>query len=120
MGCGADLLLMRETANLSLGHAAKCLSIGGFELRLLEQRGSGITEEMMAAVRTVYYQNQRPEPIAEPVEEPYIAGTDEQEMCRHFWQVEPPDGPTSRGECRDCGASRTFRNSGDFTPGPGD
>ncbi len=119
MGCGADLLLMRETANLPLATAAKCLSIGSFELRLLEQRGSGITEEMLTAVRTVYRANQRRAP-AEPINE-YIPGQPEQETCRHFWHIDPPAGATSEGRCRDCGASQRFRNSGDFGQrGPGD
>ncbi len=110
---------MRETANLSLGSAAKCLGIGGLELRLLEQRGRGITDEMLAAVRTVYRQNAR-NPAAEPINE-YVPGVPEQESCQHFWQIERPDGPTSRGRCIGCGSEKDFHNSGNFGErGPGD
>ena len=111
MGCGADLLLMRETARLPLATAAKCLSIGSFELRLLEQKGSGITDKMLAAVRAVYRLNARSAP-PEPVAPEYIPGVEEAAMCTHHWDLEPPSGPTSEGVCRDCGSVRTFRNSG--------
>ncbi len=29
----------------------------------------------------------------------------------HHWDIEPPNGPTSMGMCRGCGAERVFRNS---------
>ncbi|HEU4759630.1 MAG TPA: hypothetical protein VFT91_06570 [Dehalococcoidia bacterium] len=31
--------------------------------------------------------------------------------CRHHWMIESPDGPTSRGRCKVCGAERDFMNS---------
>ena len=30
--------------------------------------------------------------------------------CPHHWMIEVPDGPTSGGACRDCGATKTFTN----------
>lgn len=30
--------------------------------------------------------------------------------CIHHWRIERPDGETSRGRCKLCGASRDFRN----------
>ena len=32
-------------------------------------------------------------------------------VCLHFWQIERPNGPTSVGRCKACGAVREFRNS---------
>jgi len=31
--------------------------------------------------------------------------------CIHTWSIEPPNGPTSRGTCADCGATKEFHNS---------
>ncbi len=31
--------------------------------------------------------------------------------CRHYWTIEPADGPTSRGVCRVCGEEKEFLNS---------
>jgi hypothetical protein len=28
----------------------------------------------------------------------------------HHWRIEEATGPTSRGECRTCGAEKVFRN----------
>jgi len=33
--------------------------------------------------------------------------------CRHRWLIASPNGPTSEGVCRVCGARRDFRNSSD-------
>ena len=30
--------------------------------------------------------------------------------CRHYWVIDPPVGPTSRGVCHLCGAERQFSN----------
>jgi len=30
--------------------------------------------------------------------------------CMHHWVIESPEGPTSRGECKLCGASDEFKN----------
>jgi hypothetical protein len=30
--------------------------------------------------------------------------------CRHYWLIEPPNGPTSIGVCKICGATREFDN----------
>ena len=31
--------------------------------------------------------------------------------CVHFWRVEAPNGPTSKGTCKHCGAVEEFKNS---------
>ena len=31
--------------------------------------------------------------------------------CRHYWTIEPADGPTSRGVCKVCGEEKEFLNS---------
>ncbi|PZC45160.1 MAG: hypothetical protein C1O27_002511 [Chloroflexi bacterium] len=31
--------------------------------------------------------------------------------CMHFWMIEPPNGPESSGQCKNCGEWRSFRNS---------
>lgn len=33
------------------------------------------------------------------------------DKCRHYWIIESPNGPTSRGVCKLCGAEKEFRNS---------
>lgn len=30
--------------------------------------------------------------------------------CRHFWVIETPNGPVSRGVCRLCGEKKEFSN----------
>jgi len=30
--------------------------------------------------------------------------------CRHYWIIETPEGPTSRGLCKYCGAIKEFDN----------
>ena len=37
-------------------------------------------------------------------------GPSEDDPCAHHWLIESPDGETSRGTCRLCGASREFFN----------
>ncbi len=37
----------------------------------------------------------------------------EVQVCQHHWVIEPPNGPTSRGLCRNCGESRDFLNYAD-------
>lgn len=34
----------------------------------------------------------------------------------HHWDIASPDGPTSIGVCRGCGAKRQFRNSTEYIP----
>lgn len=34
-----------------------------------------------------------------------------QAQCRHHWVIESPQGPTSMGMCKLCGAQREFSNS---------
>ena len=31
--------------------------------------------------------------------------------CLHHWRIESPNGPTSMGRCKHCGAERHFPNS---------
>lgn len=31
--------------------------------------------------------------------------------CIHYWLIESPNGPTSRGVCKLCGTESDFRNS---------
>ena len=31
--------------------------------------------------------------------------------CQHYWVIEQPNGPTSNGKCKVCGAIREFKNS---------
>ena len=33
--------------------------------------------------------------------------------CAHWWRIEVPRGPTSRGKCKLCGEEREFFNSQD-------
>jgi hypothetical protein len=33
------------------------------------------------------------------------------EACAHWWRIETPNGETSRGTCKHCGAERSFANS---------
>jgi hypothetical protein len=30
--------------------------------------------------------------------------------CVHYWLIESPEGPTSRGVCKFCGAEKEFNN----------
>ena len=32
------------------------------------------------------------------------------EQCTHYWLIDPPDGPISKGVCKICGAERDFTN----------
>lgn len=34
-----------------------------------------------------------------------------QTVCRHYWVIEAPNGPMSRGECKYCHAEKEFQNS---------
>lgn len=36
-------------------------------------------------------------------------------ICNHHWIIEPPSGPTSPGQCKNCGEQRLFLNSNEFT-----
>ena len=36
---------------------------------------------------------------------------DLEDLCRHHWVIESPNGPTSQGVCKFCGLERDFRNS---------
>ncbi len=37
----------------------------------------------------------------------------EKSECNHYWIIESPNGPTSRGVCKHCGAEEEFSN---YTP----
>ncbi|MFC1848104.1 hypothetical protein ACFLXV_02180 [Chloroflexota bacterium] len=48
--------------------------------------------------------------------ETYLAAPQETEVkgeCQHHWVIESPNGPTSTGSCKHCGAVKEFDN---FTP----
>lgn len=32
-------------------------------------------------------------------------------VCAHYWVIDSPDGPVSRGVCKHCGAAKEFHNS---------
>jgi len=32
------------------------------------------------------------------------------ETCQHYWVIEPPNGPISKGVCKLCSAEKNFRN----------
>jgi hypothetical protein len=34
----------------------------------------------------------------------------EEVKCRHYWVIQPADGPVSQGKCQNCGESREFKN----------
>ena len=34
-----------------------------------------------------------------------------QDKCRHYWLIETPKGPISRGVCKLCGVEKDFYNS---------
>ena len=36
---------------------------------------------------------------------------EEAPSCRHHWRIESPNGATSMGECKICGATKEFANS---------
>lgn len=42
------------------------------------------------------------------VVQPPVTGADQD--CKHFWVIDSPSGPVSRGECQVCGETREFKN----------
>ena len=34
-----------------------------------------------------------------------------QDVCTHYWIIEPPIGPVSKGVCKICGSEKDFDNS---------
>ncbi|MBM3946092.1 MAG: hypothetical protein FJ315_01665 [SAR202 cluster bacterium] len=36
--------------------------------------------------------------------------------CKHFWLIDTPNGPVSRGVCKVCGLAKEFKNYLDTTP----
>lgn len=34
----------------------------------------------------------------------------EEFRCRHYWVIQPADGPISPGVCQNCGEAREFKN----------
>jgi hypothetical protein len=38
------------------------------------------------------------------------------ELCRHYWMIDEPSGPVSKGMCRMCHEVREFKNFIDETP----
>ena len=35
-----------------------------------------------------------------------------EDQCRHYWIIEAPEGPTSKGVCKFCGAEKEFDSFG--------
>lgn len=35
----------------------------------------------------------------------------QEKICRHYWIIDSPEGSTSRGVCKFCGATKEFYNS---------
>jgi hypothetical protein len=42
--------------------------------------------------------------ISPPIEE------QQEPKCRHYWVIQPADGPISPGVCQNCGEAREFKN----------
>ncbi|MSQ11146.1 MAG: hypothetical protein EXR48_00355 [Dehalococcoidia bacterium] len=42
------------------------------------------------------------------VVQPPVTGADQD--CKHFWVIDSPSGPVSRGQCDLCGDTREFKN----------
>ena len=51
-----------------------------------------------------------PEALTETME------TKRDEQCVHYWVIDPPEGPVSRGTCKICGAEKEFRNFLSYSP----
>ena len=34
-----------------------------------------------------------------------------EDTCAHFWDIEPANGPSSQGTCRNCGETKDFFNA---------
>lgn len=47
--------------------------------------------------------------VKKEVSETEIAG--KENTCHHYWVIEAPEGPTSRGVCKFCGEVKEFYNS---------
>ncbi len=41
------------------------------------------------------------------------------DKCGHYWIIEGPEGPTSRGVCKFCGEEKEFYNSWRYFVGGG-
>lgn len=44
-------------------------------------------------------------------EQPLAIDEPEEPSCRHHWRIAAPNGATSMGQCKLCGAEREFSNS---------
>ncbi|MBF8268152.1 MAG: hypothetical protein HW388_1660 [Dehalococcoidia bacterium] len=42
---------------------------------------------------------------------------EEEVRCVHYWIIDIPTGPVSKGECRQCGEVREFRNYLEYVSG---
>jgi len=40
--------------------------------------------------------------------------------CGHYWLIESPSGPISKGRCKFCGAEKEFSNSWTDSASPGE
>lgn len=41
---------------------------------------------------------------------PLPAQVEDDPQCRHYWVIQPADGPVSQGICQSCGEIRDFKN----------
>ena len=39
-----------------------------------------------------------------------LEATQDRSACQHYWVLDSPAGPVSKGECRSCGQERDFPN----------
>ena len=39
-----------------------------------------------------------------------LEATQRRSACLHYWMLDSPDGPVSKGTCRSCGEERDFPN----------
>lgn len=44
-----------------------------------------------------------------------VSAVPEAERCVHHWIIAPPEGPTSTGVCKKCGAIKEFENHVGFS-----
>lgn len=47
-----------------------------------------------------------------------VIQSEAKETCHHFWVIDSASGPTSKGRCKRCGATKDFFNSFPEAPVP--
>ena len=48
--------------------------------------------------------------MVQQISRPTLGHEDEPVFCRHYWIIEAPTGPVSRGVCQTCEEIRDFKN----------